>query len=367
MTGAAIALAMVLGTADMAQAQGGPRAAAVGVDTVKEVEMTRTEPVLGRVVARQAGTISALVPGPMDEMIAHVGDRVTKAQVLARLSLKATNIEQALAEADLKEARAAAETARAQLESVRTERNRVSRLRGSTAFSQARLEDLSRTAAVASARIAENEARVARAEAEIDAVELKIFYSSVRAPFDGVITRRHVDRGTFVMAGAPIFEILNDRALEIEVDVPQVLLPSLTEGRTVQGVRADGSSVDLKVRAIVPEENALTRTRAVRFAFVGDVPEGLASGASLTVNVPSGEARKVLSVHKDAVIASPQGKTVFVIEDGKAAIRPIEIGSGFNGRFVLLSGLASGEQVVIRGNERLFPGQPVQPLAAPSE
>jgi multidrug efflux pump subunit AcrA (membrane-fusion protein) len=87
--------------------------------------------------------------------------------------------------------------------------------------------------------------------------------------------------------------------------------------------------------------------------------KNLAAGQSATVMVPVGEAREVLSVHKDAIVQRRSGDIVFVVEDGKANARPVRLGESVGGRFEVLDGLEAGESVVVRGNERLRDGQAV--------
>jgi hypothetical protein len=85
----------------------------------------------------------------------------------------------------------------------------------------------------------------------------------------------------------------------------------------------------------------------------------LAVNESVLLQVPAGPYREVVTVHKDALITR-QGQTfVYIAADGKANIRPVEIGTAVGGRFEIISGVASGELAVIRGNERLRPGQDV--------
>jgi multidrug efflux pump subunit AcrA (membrane-fusion protein) len=89
-------------------------------------------------------------------------------------------------------------------------------------------------------------------------------------------------------------------------------------------------------------------------------PENIAANQSATVYLPIGKSRTVLSMHKDALVSSRGVPTVFVIRDGRAYARQVKIGEGVGGRFEVLSGLKEGEQVVIRGNERLKDGKRVR-------
>ena len=103
-----------------------------------------------------------------------------------------------------------------------------------------------------------------------------------------------------------------------------------------------------------------TRTRQVRFIpQFGTLRKSLAANQSVTVELLAGRTREALTVHKDAIIRA-QGQTfVYVAQNGQAQIRPVQLGDAIGIRFEVLGGLGPGEPVVVRGNERLQPGQPI--------
>ena len=78
--------------------------------------------------------------------------------------------------------------------------------------------------------------------------------------------------------------------------------------------------------------------------------------------IPAGEIRDVLTVHKDAVM-NRSGQMVVLNDGGKATFRQVKLGEAVGVRFVVLDGLKEGDQVVVRGNERLRPGQAIAPSA----
>ncbi len=114
------------------------------------------------------------------------------------------------------------------------------------------------------------------------------------------------------------------------------------------------------MRAVGVEESPQTRTRPVRFIpLFGETVKRLADGQSASLELPIGPPRTVLTVHKDAVIHGKGAPVVFVVEDGIAKMREIVLGEAVGPRFEVRAGLARGELVVVRGNERLTSGQPV--------
>jgi len=345
-----------------ALAQGGERPALVEVDEVTTEPLAQTAPVIGRIVARQRGVVASLSRGPVYEVLVEVGDRVQEGDVLVRLAADRLQEQVNAGRADVARQQAALGTARSQLDLAQQELARLERLQDSPAFSPARYDDKRREVATARARVGEAQAAIESARAQVRLSEIDLTLAVIKAPFNGVVIEKHMVRGGYANVGEPAVTLLNDEDLEIEADVPARLLSGLSEGRLVSfEVRENAERFDAVVRATIPEENARTRTRAVRFvpAMNGaDLARDLAPGATITVRVPVGEPRDVVTVHKDAIL--PQGgDSVFVVVDGKAQPRPVTLGEAVGTRFVVEGGLEPGEFVVTMGNERLRPGQAV--------
>ena len=116
---------------------------------------------------------------------------------------------------------------------------------------------------------------------------------------------------------------------------------------------------------MLPRESVATRTRPVRLTapFTETMSKGqiapFAVGQSVTVLVPVSEEKSVLTVPKDALVQGRGGWIVYIAEEGKAQPRPVQIGAAVGNRFEVMSGLQEGQQVVVRGNERLQPGQDI--------
>ena len=95
---------------------------------------------------------------------------------------------------------------------------------------------------------------------------------------------------------------------------------------------------------MVPEENPLTRTRAVRLIPMLDGFQGnLAVAQSVTLDIPIGTARDVATVSKDGVMQRPNGAMVFVVRDAAATPQPVRLGAAIDGRFEVLDGLGDGD------------------------
>ncbi|SCA57680.1 Efflux transporter, RND family, MFP subunit [Candidatus Terasakiella magnetica] len=343
--------------------KGPPPATAVGVDSVEKRTINQTIPVSGRLIAKQAGEIAARINAPVDKVLVDVGDKVFAGQALVHLVSDRLKHQKELALAEQERAQAALQTAKAQYNIVSQELKRLQRLRKSAAFNQARYDDKRLEQIKAKSAVSEAEAAVRKAKADMSLRELDLTYSKIVAPYPGTITLRQVDQGDYVSVGQSVLQIINARDLEIEADVATNRLSGLKAGTIVSATLSNQTSVQTKVRAVVPEENPLTRTRAVRFTPSFDPTKfKLAGNQTLTLDIPLGEVRKVLSVSKDAILNKKGGQIVFAIKGGKATITPVKLGDAMGSYFEVISGLSEGDVVVVRGNERLRPNQRVKAM-----
>ncbi len=333
----------------------------VRVDRVRIEPLAQTVPVLGRLVARRAGDVAARVDAPVESFHVEVGDRVEAKQVIAELNRRYIKAERDLSAADLAQAQAQVSTAKAELRLARQELSRLEGLKKSAAFSQARYDDARQNAVIADGKVKEAEAALLSAQSDLELDEIRLSYTEIRAPYGGVITQRMTEEGAYVQTGEAVVRMVADRSLEIEADVPFRRLTGISPGTQVGVTLDDGTSHSAVVRAIVPEENPLTRTRAVRFVpEFGETERPLAADQGATVYVPVGAPRDVVTVHKDAVIKRGISSLVYVVVDDTAEMRQVALGEPTGSRYEVLDGLKEGENVVVRGNERLRPGDKVR-------
>lgn len=361
--GAAAALAAALAAG--APAAGVPGAAAqeeaaVAVDAARTEVMAGTVPVIGRLVARQAGEVAARAAGPVVALHVEVGDGVEKGDAVASLDTARLRAQRDRLAAVVAEAEAQVAQSLAQAALRRLALRRLEGLRGSAAFSQGRFEDAQQQAVIAETSVARAEALRASAAANLALAEIDLAWARIEAPYPGVITLLHTQAGAWLGVGAPVVSMVNDRDLEVEADVPSAHIEALEAGISVPLALDDGSLHTAAVRAVVPAENAFTRTRQVRFTpLFGPLRKPLAIDQSVTLDLPAGRGRKAVTVHKDAIVHD-QGQTfVYVARDGRAQIRLVRLGDSVGGRFEVLKGLEPGEPVVVRGNERLWPDRPI--------
>jgi len=338
----------------------------VGVDAVVTESLRQTVPVIGRLVGRTSG-LAARVEGSIAELRVEVGDRVGKGDVIAVLVADQYKWEYELRKAEVAQFEAIVKTQKAKIALRRQEFSRLERLKESAAFSLARLEDKRQEVVVAESEAIEAEGRLASARASLGLAKTNLDNTAIRAPFDGAVAKRMVEIGVYVKIGDPLVTIVDDRGFEIEAEIPSQYTAGLAPRTPVAVTLAGGPTVTARVRAVVPAEDPQNRTRTARLipevpADPDDRPPGLqnlAANQSVTLHVPIAADGDAVTVHKDAVITRDGGRVVYLVQGAEALARNVVLGDAVGNRFVVKAGLKPGDIVVVRGNERLRPGQKV--------
>ena len=339
----------------------GGKPSLVGVDPVRLEPLSQTIPIIGRLVAVQSGRVSAEVGGAVRKLAVAVGDHVQAGDLIARLDNETVKAQLDVQQSQVDEGIAELGALQAELLLAEQDMKRQDNLRKSGAFSKAKHEDGIQNVAKAKSNIARAKAMIETRKATRRLTEITLSKSEIRAPYSGVVSEKLTEKGAYVRAGDAIVALVSDSSLEVEADVPSTRLGGLRAGETVSFSLADGRVFSAVVRALLPTENPLTRTRPVRFTPKFEEPvAGLADAQTVSVNIPLGTGRKVLTVHKDAIIKRGDKSLVYVVADEVAEARTVRLGESTGARIEIMSGLKAGESAIIRGNERLRPGAQVK-------
>lgn len=303
---------------------------------------------LGDVRADARASVGAGAEGAVRTVRARLGQPVKRGALLVEIDpdLAVAGVATAAAEVDAaKEALSQAEREVARLRGLR--RNVVPELERERARSTAR----ARGAALASAKARLQEAKATLARHRI------------RAPFAGVVARRLVDPGDWVKVGDPVLEVVSSEGLDIVVDASRALIRHVKPG--TDAVAIDGNRrVPARVTGVVPALDPVSRTLRVRLVPSEPTP-WLLPGASVDVafKVALAASDGQVAVPVDALLSSPTETRVVKVVDGKAEPLVVEVLAKARGSALVRGpGLAPQDLVVVRGNERLRPGQDVQVL-----
>jgi RND family efflux transporter MFP subunit len=208
------------------------------------------------------------------------------------------------------------------------------------------------------------EGRVAQLHAELSRLDDEMQRSTLRAPFDGVVTAERVQPGEWLEAGDPVVELVSLRDLQARLEVPDSHFAALSVGAVVQ-IRLDalpGVHLQGRLRALVPRANPTART----FPALVSLPPDDRLGVGMLVRAEISDAKSAHSilVPEDAVIRGGEPHVFVVAANStvrRVAVEPLaDAGPGARGEWVAVRGaLELGDHVVVRGNEGLQDGQRV--------
>ena len=206
-------------------------------------------------------------------------------------------------------------------------------------------------------RVIGTEKRAASLKAEVERLEIELEKKIIRAPFDGVVISRNVDRGEWISEGETVAVIGKDDTIDIVAEIPERFIQYVKNGMSVNAT-ANGSNFVGTVIAIVPKGDVTTRTFPVKIRTPNEY--ALIEGMSARVTLPTGQVLQSLIVPRDAVISKFGQNIVYAVVDAKSNMVPVQI-VGYDGLSagVESEGLAEGMLVVVEGNERLRNGQAV--------
>lgn len=220
--------------------------------------------------------------------------------------------------------------------------------------------------AVARARIDVAASEVALAEARVQRLETLAEYARIRAPFDGVVTRRMVDPGALVQdstksGGMPLFTVQRVDRMRVGFDVPEVDLPFVTTGTraAIRPFAAVGVPLEGAVSRIATSLE--TGTRTMRAEIDLENPEGrLVDGMYVQVVLSVDVRPDALTIPAAALLHEAGKAFVYVVNVGTAEKRELGVGLDDGIDVEVRSGLAADEQVVVVGMALISPGERVR-------
>jgi RND family efflux transporter MFP subunit len=294
----------------------------------------------GTVVSRSDARVAGEVAGRL-AWIAEPGVALRRGDALARIGDERLLL-------TLRDNEAALKRLEAQHKLLSLQRARLQTL-GQNVVSQNQIDE-----AESRERMAEQDveqARVARDRAELD-----LDRATVRAPFAGIVAERLQQVGEYVAGGAPLARLVNDRDLEVVARAPLGSADTVRPGHTATLIDATHRGVG-KVRAVIPVGDERSRMVELRIAID---KAGWRVGAPVQVQIASRVEKPVVTVPRDAVIQRQGASFVMRVKPDNTAERvAVNIGPGHDNRVQIDGKLKVGDRVIVRGGERLEPGQSV--------
>jgi RND family efflux transporter MFP subunit len=401
------ASALIAALASPARAQ--TDVAPIAVGRVVRQEVSSGQTFVGTVVPLRTSTVGSAVEGRVVGFFVNEGDRVSADQPLAQLRTETLEIELASARAKLRlqeqilaelengsrpqeidQARARMLAAKALNEywAAKLQRTRTVYERGSateeelqeTVSSSVKAQQDYADAQAAlelaeegprSERIEQARASIAVQQEDVRRLEDQLEKHTIRAPFDGYVVAEHTELGQWLSGGDPVVEVAELDQVDVEVPVLEDYIRSIQVGASARveiGAVPDTAFTGT-VTLIVPRADLRARRFPVKVRLQNEQSGGsvlVKAGMFARVTFAVGSKGPAVFVHKDALVLGGPTPVVFVFEpDAQQAqhgtVRPVPVNLGVaSADLIEVKGaLEPGQQVVVEGNERLLPGQPV--------
>lgn len=348
---------------------------AVTVVKVKTSDFVETVAVSGSLIARDEILVSPEIDGyRVLELLADEGDKVKAGQVLAQLvtdqidaQLAQNDASQARGDAAIAQARSLISEVEAKLVEAKASLERARPLKQSGYLSESTFDQRQSVARSLEAQLvsARDGLKVAQADkSKIDAERREIEWrrgnTDVRAPTDGVISRRSARIGAMAVPSAdPMFRIIARGEIELDAEVVELEIAKLREGQKAKIIVPGAGDVTGTVRLIAREVDKSTRIGRVK-VFIG-ANDKLRVGA-FARGVIETEKSRGLAIPSSAVMFDPDGTHVQVVNSDSVSRKTVTTGLQADGMVEILSGLNDGDLVVARSGTFLRDGDKIRPI-----
>ena len=314
----------------------------VSVERVKNEQVNPTLWLPGNVISRMNAPISAEQTGQL-LWIEDIGTQVIKGQVIARIDNRHLKLQISRQQAQIKHYHA-------DVVYLTSQKQRTSALsqKNNTAISE--LERITKDLAIA-------ESEVMALNMLIKQSELAIEKTEITAPFSGNISQRFAHVGELISIGRPLVQLVDTNSLDIMIAAPIAIAPFLKKGDQVL-VKWRNKLVELPVRTWSQAGVQSSRTFDVRL----DAQNlALLAGSAVTVSLPKEQVTQATLVPRDALVLREKETFVLTVDEaGNAKKVNVLVGQG-SGNWISVSGaIWAGDEVIIRGGERLQEGQKVR-------
>ncbi|MEW6982639.1 efflux RND transporter periplasmic adaptor subunit [Colwelliaceae bacterium 6471] len=314
----------------------------VSTELAKTEQVNPTMWLPGNVVSRLNAPISAEQTGQL-LWIEEVGTQVEQGQSIAKIDNRHLLLQLARQQAEMQKHQA-------NVDYLTKQKKRMSTLsqKNNTAVSE--LERITKDLAVA-------ESDVMALKMSVKQIKLAIEHTHITAPFSGNISQRFANIGELIAVGRPLVQLVNTEQLDIRIAAPLSIAPYLTLGAPVT-VKWQDKLIELPVRTWSKAGDQSSRTFDVRLA-ANEL--NLLAGSAVTVSLPKQIAKEATLVPRDALVLRENETFVLTVDDeDKAQKVNVLVGQGIGSWIAVSGALDAGDEVIIRGGERLQQGQKIR-------
>jgi RND family efflux transporter MFP subunit len=318
--------------------------AKVAVCTVNSGTLALSQEFNGNVFYKEVSNLATEISGKVVEVLFEEGDHLDKGTAMVRLDY-------VLLEAQLRAAQALVRQYETQLEQERVRMERARSLLKEEVTTPQEFDDMRFTVQTA-------EQRVEAAKADVERIEREIEKKTIRAPFSGRVIDRQTEVGDWKDSGDIIAIFARDDLYDVIVNVPEQFLAYI-EPDSLADVTVAGKALTGHIITIIPRGDTVSRTFPVKVRIEGQ--PWLIEAMVAAVRLPTGQRTESLYVPLDAILLGQPENVVFKVESGRARRIPVEVvgNSGLSAYF-RADGVSSGDQVIVKGHERLRDGDLVE-------
>ena len=383
--GVLLMVLLAFGFPPTAHSQQGRSASKVEVAYVTEEMLTPTVNIDARIVISQDRAVTAPNDGIVRFESGQIGDVVAKGDVLATQDSKDMVHQLELLRLDLTQTKDHLDEISSQLAFEKTllalaedqlalqqdKLERLTTLANEQIIPKDRIDEAMRTHLAARQVLISHRQKISKLEADLEQSNhnksrtdllIKDLLADIKAatlvaPVSGQLVALPQFDAQYFRKGEMIANIRTTTDYELEADVPIKWLRYLRQASVIYGTDADGQALTAILRSELPEENARTASRPVRFRITSVLTAAMmADAAQVQLNLPVADQQLVTTIPVDAIIPKGDGAVVFVAQDNKAIRTEIRIGEAFGDKIIVKTGLSLGQQVISKGNEGLRDG-----------
>jgi len=215
-------------------------------------------------------------------------------------------------------------------------------------------ENLLTNDAISTQQVEDSRLGVKKAETDVTMLQKQLDNATIKAPIQGTITKRFIEKGSLVLPGTPVAEIVDVSRLKFIANVAESEAVQITPGQKIiltsslfQGIEYRGTVISVGVKA----DDA--KRFPVEIELINDPKHPLKAGMFGSAFFTSGSDRETLMIPRHAIVGSIKDPRVYVVEGDKALLRDIRIGTATDQEVEILEGLKAGELVVTSGQINL--------------
>jgi len=295
------------------------------------------------------------------------GTRVKAGQVIAVLEHKDLEAQVAQANAAIETAKAGITSANVNLKDKQREKLRMENL-----FKQGSATEKQRDAALAdydraAASLEQAGAQLAQAQAALQLAEVTLQEAFLRAPMDAVVSEKFVDPGAMVGPATALVCIMPMVELKFLMGVPGPFVPRIVPGRTSVEIKVDaypGREFPSRIANVYPTMDPATRTATVEIRIRNSTDDAgrylLRPGMYATGHLVLEKKDNAVVVRADALVRHLNEYYAFVVSDGVARTRSVQLGLRSGEDVEIIKGLSEGEELVVSGQHKLTDATPVE-------